>query len=64
MTTSIAGARSGTEGHHLPFEAEKIAPRTYRVRVEVHPGEYGFLPPGVAGANMTAVGRLYGFGVK
>lgn len=64
MSTSIAGARSGTDGHLVQFEAEKVGPRTYLVRINVPSGEYGLLPPGVSGASMTAIGRIYGFSVK
>jgi hypothetical protein len=64
MSASIAGARSGPDGHLVRFEAEKVAPRTYRVRIDVPNGEYGLLPPGATGANMTAIGKIYGFSVK
>ena len=45
---------SGAEPTRLPFDFEKIAPRTYRVRLARLPrGEYGFLPPGMGQVGFT-----------
>lgn len=65
MSASIIGARSGAEGNLLPFEGERVAPRTYRVRMSnMVPAEYGFLPPGMSGASVTSVGKIYTFSVR
>jgi hypothetical protein len=58
----------------VPFEAERIAPAVYRVRVTALPrGEYGFVRPGTpqrlgpGGVPMTRpdwIGAIYTFGVN
>jgi hypothetical protein len=65
MSTSMVNAKSGAENNLVSFDSEKIAPRTYVVRVTgLAPAEYGFLPPGMSGANMAAIGKIYTFTVQ
>jgi hypothetical protein len=65
MSTSVVGARSGAEANAIEFASEKVAARTYLIRLEnLPPGEYGFLPPGLAASSMAAGGKIYSFSVK
>lgn len=55
VTGGVYHASGGTDKNAVPFEAEKIASRTFRVRINsVKKGEYGFLPPG--GGNFGSMG--------
>jgi hypothetical protein len=78
VTGGVYHSSGGAEKNAVPFEFEKIAPRTYRLKLGVlKHGEYGFLPPGggsvggvgggasgkaVEGGSMNS-GKLYTFGV-
>lgn len=65
ISTGVAGSRSGSERNRVPFESERLAPRTFRIRLSnLTPGEYGLLPPGMAGANVTSIGKIYTFSVR
>jgi len=63
ITGGVIHASSGAGRNSLDFEAVKLAPRTYRVKLENLPaGEYGFLPPiGPANQSASGGGRIYSF---
>ena len=77
LTGGYIHASSGLDRNSVPFTFEKIAPRTYRIRLKDMPiGEYGFLPPagqfgaiggGVSGAMImqgsATVGKMYTFAI-
>jgi hypothetical protein len=50
----------------VPFEIRRIAPGTYKVRVEaVAKGEYGFIPPrGALAQSAASIDRIYTFSVE
>ncbi len=78
VTGGVYHASGGADKNAVPFEFEKIASRTYRLKVGMlKKGEYGFLPPGagsvggvgggtsgqtVQGGSLNA-GKLYTFGI-
>jgi hypothetical protein len=78
ITGGVYHSSGGADKNAMPFDFEKIAPRTYRLKLGVlKHGEYGFLPPGggsvggvgggasgkaVEGGSMSG-GKLYTFGV-
>jgi hypothetical protein len=63
-TGGIIHASSGSEKNALEFTPEKIAPRTWRIKLaDLKKGEYGFLPPGVSSQSISASGKIYTFGV-
>ena len=65
MSTSVAGARSGTERNQITFQGERLQPRTYRIQLkDLRSGEYGLLPPFAANSSAGAVGKIYSFTVK
>lgn len=49
----------------IPFDAEKLAPHTYAVRIPgLQSGEYGFIPAGGRlASNAASLGTIYTFGV-
>lgn len=62
LTGGIYHASSGAERNAVPFQVEKVANRTWRVRLSgLSPGEYGFLPPGFAATSIASSGKLYSF---
>lgn len=64
VTSGAIHSRSGAEKHRVAFVSEKIAPRTYRVKLaDLKKGEYGFLPPGATTGNVASTGKVYSFGV-
>lgn len=64
MTGGILHASGGAERTNIDFEPEKIAPRTWRIKLQkLTPGEYGFLPPGLSAASISSSGKIYSFGV-
>lgn len=64
VTSGAIHSRSGAEKHRVAFVSEKIAPRTYRVKLaDLKKGEYGFLPPGATTGNVASTGKIYSFGV-
>jgi len=64
MTGGVFHASGGAERTAVEFEPEKIAPRTWRIRLNrLDPGEYGLLPPGISAASISASGKMYTFGV-
>ncbi len=67
VTGGVLHVSSGATRDLLAFEQTKIASRTYEVTLpnDLHPGEYGILPPGaVADLNGAGSrGKLYSFRV-
>lgn len=64
ITGGVFHASGGAERNDLTFRPEKIASRTWRIRLEdLGVGEYGFLPPGVSSASIASNGKMYTFGV-
>lgn len=64
MTGGIIHASEGAEKNAVPFTSEKIASRTWRIKLtDLKKGEYGFLPPGVSSQSVAAAGKIYSFGV-
>lgn len=63
VTGGILNQRSGSMRDLIPFEAKKLASRTFMavLPLSVGAGEYGFLPPGAGGTSTTAaVSSQYG----
>lgn len=64
FTGGIIHASSGSEKNAVEFTSEKIASRTWRVKlVDLKKGEYGFLPPGMSSQSISSSGKIYTFGV-
>jgi len=64
MTGGILHVSGGAERTAITFNAEKIAARTWRIRLEALPsGEYGILPPGVMSSSIGSSGKMYTFGI-
>jgi hypothetical protein len=64
ITGSVLHASGGADRNNLAFRPEKIANRTWRIRLEdLGIGEYGFLPPGVSSQSIASNGKMYTFGV-
>jgi hypothetical protein len=68
-TATLLGVSSGFEDKRvMKFSSTKLATRKYLIRfeVELEPGEYAFYPVNGLqgyGANLTAGGKLYDFGI-
>ena len=66
ITGGVFHSKGGAARDVVPYEGQKIAARTYLVRLtDLSKGEYGFLPPGAlmsssAGAQL---GKIYTFGI-
>jgi hypothetical protein len=64
MTGGIIHASGGAEKNAVEFTPEKIASRTWRIKLaDLKKGEYGFLPPGVSSSSISSSGKIYSFGV-
>jgi len=66
VTGGVFHSSGGAQRDEVPFEAKKIAPRTYEIVLPAgfRRGEYGFLPPGaVSSSNMASSGKMYTFQV-
>ncbi|MGA2417144.1 MAG: PDZ domain-containing protein [Candidatus Sulfotelmatobacter sp.] len=64
ITGGVFHASGGAERNDLVFRPEKIANRTWRIRLgDLKVGEYGFLPPGVSSASIASNGKMYTFGI-
>jgi hypothetical protein len=64
MTGGIIHPSEGAEKNAVPFTSEKIASRTWRIKLaDLRKGEYGFLPPGVSSQSISSAGKIYTFGV-
>ena len=67
LTGGVIHASSGAKKNTLQeFQHEKVAPRTFVVRIAaLKVGEYGFLPPGAVGhQSAVSMGKMYTFGVE
>lgn len=61
LTGGVIHPSSGSEANMLPFHFDKVAPRTYRVKLDHLPkGEYGFLPPAVYLTSATVLTQQAG----
>ena len=64
VTGGILHVSGGAQRDEVAFQPEKIGIRTWKVKLQDLPkGEYGFLPPGVESASISASGKMYTFGV-
>ncbi len=64
ITGGIIHASGGADKNAVEFKFEKVAPRTFKIRLEtLAKGEYGFLPPGVNSQSMASGGKMYTFGI-
>jgi hypothetical protein len=64
MTGGVFHASGGAERTTVEFKPEKMAPRTWKIRLnQLDVGEYGLLPPGVSSASISSSGKMYTFGV-
>jgi hypothetical protein len=64
MTGGVIHSSGGAERNALSFEPEKVGDRVWRIVLKgLAKGEYGFLPPGVCSASLSASGKMYTFGV-
>jgi hypothetical protein len=64
--TAAGGVRivsGGARSDVIPFESDRIAPRTWKVTLpNLGAGDYGFLAPGAAtSANAPSIGKIYSF---
>jgi len=66
ITGGILHASSGAQKSLHKFQHEKVAPRTFVVKVSgLENGEYGFLPPGAVGhQSAVSMGKIYTFGLE
>jgi hypothetical protein len=63
-TGGVIHMSGGAESNEVPFSPLKIASRTWKITLSDLPkGQYGFLPPGVDSASISASGKMYTFGV-
>lgn len=62
-TGGVIHKSSGPGRNLVAFDSEKLAPRTYKVKIaNLKAGEYGFLPPiGPENRSASASGRIYTF---
>lgn len=64
ITGGVFHASGGAERNAMTFRPDKIAARTWRIRLDnLGVGEYGFLPPGVSSSSIASSGKIYTFGV-
>jgi hypothetical protein len=65
LRVNIGGAKSGADKNAIELKFDRVAPRTYKVKLtNLKPGEYGFLAPGAVGsANTASSGKIFTFGV-
>lgn len=64
VTNGALNSSASAEKHAVSFESEKVAPRTYRVKLApLKKGEYGFLPPGTTAGNVGTSGKIYSFAI-
>ena len=63
-TDGVIHQSGGAAGNDVPFSPEKIGSRSWKILLSDLPkGQYGFLPPGVESASISASGKMYTFGV-
>ena len=64
VTGGILHVSAGAERTALTFNPEKIAARTWRIKLQGLPsGEYGFLPPGYTSSSIGSSGKMYTFSI-
>jgi len=64
VTGGVLHVSGGAQRDEVAFEAQKAGNRVWKIVIGSLPnGEYGFLPPGVASASISASGKMYTFGV-
>jgi hypothetical protein len=64
VTGGVLHSTGDAERTRLPMNVEKIADRTWRVRLDrLSTGEYGILPPGISSASIGASGKIYSFSI-
>jgi hypothetical protein len=64
VTGGILHVSGGAQRDEVSFHPEKIGSRTWKIEIHDLPnGEYGFLPPGVDSASISASGKMYTFEV-
>jgi hypothetical protein len=64
VTGGILHVSGGAQRDEVAFEPEKVGNRTWKIIMRnLASGEYGFLPPGVDSASISASGKMYTFGV-
>jgi hypothetical protein len=63
-TGGVIHQSGGAAGNDVPFSPEKIGSRSWKILLSDLPkGQYGFLPPGVESASISASGKMYTFGI-
>ena len=63
-TGGVIHQSGGAAGNDVPFSPEKIGSRSWKIVLSDLPkGQYGFLPPGVESASISASGKMYTFGI-
>jgi hypothetical protein len=61
LSGGVVNLTGGTEKNAAPFQFEKIAPATFKVKLaDLSKGEYGFLPP----ASSNSGSKIYTFGIE
>lgn len=64
VTGGILHVSGGAQRDEVPFQPEKVGDRLWKIDIHgLARGEYGFLPPGVASASISASGKMYTFDV-
>jgi hypothetical protein len=66
MTGGVFHAKGGATKDVVPFEAQKVASRTFTITLTgTKAGEYGFLPPGALtqASGAATLGKMYTFSV-
>jgi len=66
QTGGVFHSETGAQRDNVPFTAEKIAARLYRLTLsqDTAKGEYGILPPGVINqSNASRAGKIYTFAI-
>jgi hypothetical protein len=66
VTGGVFHSSGGATRDNVEFHADKIAPRVYKITLDVAlgKGEYGLLPPGsYASSNMASGGKIYSISI-
>jgi PDZ domain len=65
VTGGVLHVSGGAQRDDVSFQPLKIGSRTWKIVLpNLQRGEYGFLPPGVASASLSASGKMYTFGIE
>lgn len=67
VTGGLLHASGGAKHDAVDFDADKIAPRVYQIKLQVYlgAGEYGLLPPGDYGTSSRGSnGKIYTLGIE